>query len=124
MQASLRPVLSGEQQQTVLRRLLIVEKKRIVCTLRRNNMAVTVHPLTNFKPAVEDINFPLKECMHAPLGALRPIHPKILFFHEAASYQWQTNTFASTRQPSLGIPALTLHADVLKASSGYYFFFS
>lgn len=71
LQASLSPVHPREQQQTVPRWLLIVEEKRTTCTLCRNNMAATIHPLTNFKPAVEDIIFPLK---HACSSQGTPSH--------------------------------------------------
>lgn len=61
--------------------------------------------------------------MHVPLRALHHIHLQILFFHGKVSHQWQINIFANTHKVFFCIPALTLQADVLKASSGLFGFF-
>lgn len=116
MQASGTSVQFGEQQQTSLRGLLIIEKKHTSIPQKHGCYYSSILNLllrTVFSPW----------SMHVPLRALHHIHLQILFFHGKVSHQWQINIFANTHKAFFCIPALTLQADVLKASSGLFGFF-
>lgn len=100
MQASLRPVQSVQQQQTVLRGAPDHWEKTTLhaCFIEITWLLLFI-PWPTLKQTLRTLLSPWS--MHAPLWALHPVHLEILFFHEEVPYQWQTSIFANAHQPSL-----------------------